>query len=78
MSEDYDYDSIEVRLMGLDKFECVRTVIVKTKDEALRVVKEYCEPHGFTNVKCIDDDDGWRFTAKTPGGRSGRNVAFAM
>lgn len=47
--------------------------------EALEAVRQYAEAAGFSNVKRVDGDDpydGFRITAKTPGGRNGRNIAF--
>lgn len=45
---------------------------------AEEAVKAYAANAGFTGVKRVDDEEdaGVRFTAKTPGGRAGRNVAF--
>ena len=46
---------------------------------ALAAVRAYAEAAGFSNVKTVDDPDdpcGYRITARTPGGRGGRNVAF--
>lgn len=45
---------------------------------ATKAVTEYATAAGFVNVKKVDDEEdfGVRWTAKTPGGRAGRNVAF--
>jgi len=50
-----------------------------TRAAALAGVKAYAENAGYSNVKevCDDEDDGMiRYTARTPGGRNGRNVAL--
>ena len=46
-------------------------------NHALEVAKQYAEPLGFTNIKVIQDEDSdeCRIVGKTPGGRSGRNIA---
>ena len=55
---------------------------VKTEEfvdagKASAAIVAYAMTAGFTNVKSVADDDySVRFTATTPGGRSGRNVAF--
>jgi hypothetical protein len=43
---------------------------------AKAAVIAYASEAGYTNVSTVEDEDSLRFTAKTPGGRSGRNVAF--
>lgn len=70
---------IAVRFMSLvGKFATVREERFSTTQEALAAVRAYCEPAGYTSVKIADDNDcgELRFTARTPGGRGGRNVAF--
>jgi len=57
----------------------IRSEVFQSPTEALAAVKAYAEAGGFTKVKLAQDDDpydGWRYTATTPGGRAGRNVAF--
>lgn len=59
----------------------VRTVAehdVATVSEAWQLVETHATTNGMTNVKMLDEQDGysWRFTATTPGGRPGRNIAF--
>lgn len=51
--------------------------VFASEAEALVAVRAYAEAGGYTNVRVADDagDDGVRFVARTPGGRSGRNVA---
>lgn len=69
-----------LRLQSLaGKFRTVETRHVANTQEALAVVEAHVKPHGFTNVHAVEDEDpsdGWRYTAKTPGGRNGRNVAY--
>lgn len=47
-------------------------------DQALAVVTEHASSGGFHDVRKVLDCDGYsiRFTATTPGGRHGRNIAF--
>lgn len=49
-----------------------------TEGEALAAVRVYAESAGYTQIKVADDasDDCVRFVGRTPGGRSGRNVAM--
>jgi hypothetical protein len=49
----------------------------ETRSAALAAVKAYAEAAGYTNVREVEDVDSFRYTARTPGGRGGRNVAFA-
>lgn len=69
---------MQIRLVSLTG--PVKTIETKEvpDDKALAVVTQYAERAGFRNVRQILDDDGFsfRFTATTPGGRHGRNVAF--
>jgi hypothetical protein len=71
---------IEVRFMSLvGKFTTVKTEQFPTISAAIATVTTYAEAGGYSNVKLVDDGedpDSWRVTAKTPGGRGGRNVAF--
>lgn len=58
-------------------FVQVKEQTFATAKEALIAVTAYAEAEGFTHVQeKHDDDDGYRITARTPGGRGGRNVAF--
>lgn len=72
---------IEVRFMSLvGKFATERTTRFATYTEAFAAIRAHAEAGGFRNVKLVDDSeeqDAMRFTATTPGGRGGRNVAFA-
>jgi len=74
-------ETIRVRFVELvgASVKTVRTEDFVTGTEALVAVKRYAEAAGFSNVKSVAEDDGysWRYTATTPGGRNGRNVAFA-
>lgn len=55
----------------------VRKAEFKSTEEATAAVEEHARSGGFTNVKLIRDVefDGIRWTARTPGGRAGRNIA---
>lgn len=72
---------VVVRFMTLEgKFDVARTESFDTTKAATDAVRAYAEAAGYTNVKLVDDGeepDAPRFTATTPGGRRGRNVAFA-
>lgn len=71
--------TISVRFMSLTgKFTCVREETFANEAAALVAIKAHAEGAGFTNVQTVADDDptSIRFTARTPGGRGGRNVAF--
>jgi hypothetical protein len=57
------------------KFEVVRTEDFQTDKEAMAAVMAHATSGGYTNVKTVMDADSIRYTAKTPGGRGGRNVA---
>lgn len=49
-----------------------------TVKAATEAVEAHAACHGFTKVKLVDehDMDSVRWTATTPGGRTGRNVAW--
>jgi hypothetical protein len=76
--------AVEVRFMSLtadatgrSEFREVGRATFPTSMAATAAVKLHAELAGFTNVKLVDDDDeSLRWTATTPGGRAGRNVAF--
>jgi hypothetical protein len=71
---------ITVRFYTLvGKFAVTKTEDFTSEKDALAAVKAYAEAAGFSGVKIVEDGDfdGVRFTAKTPGGRGGRNVAAA-
>lgn len=70
-----------VRFYSLDsgKFRTIKTQEFPDHKTALAAVTEHAISAGFTNVREISDDDGWstRYTATTPNGRPGRNIAVA-
>lgn len=70
--------SIFISFMSLKgKFETVKEQQFPTLASALEAVEKYATENGFSNVKVIHDVDySVRFTARTPGGRNGRNIAF--
>lgn len=71
--------AIIVRFMSLSgPLKTVRQERYDSGAAALNAVRLYAEATGFSNVKEVDDEDfdGLRYTARTPGGRGGRNVAF--
>lgn len=71
---------ISVRYLNLKgPLKLLRTEEFDTANDALAAVKRYAEQHGFTDVVIKDDDNpsSFRYTATTPGGRKGRNIAFA-
>jgi len=49
---------------------------VTTGTEALAIVEKHAAANGMTRVKVVDAEDSLRYTATTPGGRAGRNIAF--
>jgi hypothetical protein len=70
---------VSIRFMNLDngKFREVDRREFTSILEAQYAVKTYAETAKFSHVKFIDgEDDGFRFTARTPGGRGGRNIAY--
>jgi len=73
-------NQIAVRFMSLTgKFTQVREEKFPDMQTATVAVTEYATAGGYRNVKVVDEDMGmsFRFTAITPGGRGGRNVAYA-
>lgn len=68
---------LTVKFMSIiGPFKTLREESFSTSAEALAAVTAHATAGGFTNVKCIEDADSWRYTARSPGGRGGRNVAF--
>lgn len=53
---------------------------VESKTQAQALVDAHAAEHGITNVKPVNagdyQDEGLRYTGTTPGGRSGRNIAY--
>lgn len=66
-----------LRLYSLDgNFKIVSTVEISTEMEARTIVEKHIAGSGYWNLKVVDDEDySLRFTATTPAGRAGRNVA---
>lgn len=57
-------------------FAFVREESFPSTDAAMQAVRTYAASVGYSSFKMIDDEDGVRITGKTPGGRSGRNIAI--
>lgn len=71
--------AITIHFMSLaGPFKKVKEQSFPSLKEALEAVKEYAAHHNFTNVQLVQDADAdsIRFTARTPNGRGGRNIAF--
>jgi len=75
---------LRVRFMTLSgKFDVHHSETFESTKDALEAVKKYAESEGYTNIKQLEDEDSdpyflnLRYTGRTPGGRGGRNVAFA-
>lgn len=66
-----------LRLYSLgDDFRIIQTIEVGTICEAREIVEKHIDGSGYTNLKTVDDADySLRYTATTPNGRAGRNVA---
>lgn len=68
---------IEVRFYTLTgKFAHVGTERFDTMASAVVAVGAHAASGGYTNVKQVEDVDSYRYTATTPGGRDGRNIAY--
>lgn len=66
-----------LQLMTLTgKFRLEREIQVADSKDALAAAIAHATSGGYTNVKPVQDVDSIRYTARTPGGRGGRNVAF--
>ena len=71
---------IVVQFMTLEgEFALMRTETFADYDAAMAAVQVHAATAGFTFVNLVHDpeDDTIRFAARTPGGRNGRNIAFA-
>lgn len=71
---------MKVRFVSLTgPLKTVREEELSNAQAALAAVVEHAKSGGLSDVKAVQEDDGWsiRYTATTPGGRRGRNVAFA-
>lgn len=71
-----------LRLMSLTRSgKLERTEQHENLEEVRAAVEGHAAAGGFTKVKAHeDDDDGWhglRYSATTPAGRAGRNIAYA-
>jgi hypothetical protein len=55
----------------------LREEVFGTMSAARAAVEAHAATLGCTNVRVVEDVDSLRFTARTPGGRGGRNIAFA-
>ena len=70
--------NIHVRFMTLTgKFRTTREADFSDVGQALEAIKQHASSAGFTDVKAELDSDDWRYTARTPNGRHGRNIAYA-
>jgi len=71
---------IEVQFYALTgKFHPAKTELFPALSAATEAVKAYAEAGGYTGVRFVDGpEDEFRWTAKAPGGRAGRNVAFGV
>jgi len=70
---------VRARFMSVKgTFKTVKEETFPTERDAFLAVQEFYAALGFTNIaiKVDDEFDGARVTAKTPGGRGGRNIAF--
>lgn len=71
----------KVRFMTLEgKFALLKSASFPSFEKVKEAVEAHAASGGFTNVKLADDPedpDTFRFTARTPKGRNGRNIAFA-
>lgn len=66
-----------VRFMTLSgKFAPLKEEKFATLAECLVAVEAHAVTGGYTHVKSVEDIDSIRYTARTPGGRGGRNIAF--
>lgn len=66
-----------LKLMTLTgKFRVERTEEVADTQSAMALVLSHAHSGGYTNVKPVQDVESIRYTARTPGGRGGRNVAY--
>jgi hypothetical protein len=73
--------AIKVQFMSLvGPFRCVREEDFSTTREATAAVERHAASANYRQVRFVDcENDGYhvRWTATTPGGRHGRNVALA-
>ena len=70
-------ETITVKLMTLTgKFTTHSIIKCADMAEARQKIEAHAASGGYTNVKQLFDADSYRYTAKTPGGRRGRNIAY--
>jgi hypothetical protein len=70
---------MRVRFMTLaGKFAVASEATFADAKVATAAIEAHAASGGYTNVKAVDDGDygSIRYTARTPGGRGGRNIAF--
>ena len=71
---------VKARFMTVKgKFRTLKEETFPTTEDAFQAVEKFYSEMGLTNIKLVDDkdySDNLRVTAKTVGGRSGRNIAF--
>lgn len=73
---------VEVRFMTLgSEFKLASKKSFASREEAIAEIGQYARDNGFKNVKEIlgEEADYYysaRFTATTPNGRAGRNIAY--
>ena len=68
-----------VRFMTLTgKYTTLREQDYPTKAEAVAAIEAHAASGSYSKVKPVEDYDGYmtRYTATTPGGRGGRNIAY--
>ncbi len=71
---------ITIRFMTLSgTFATLREETFESEATALVAVQAHATSGGYGSIKIVDDHEDpneVRYTARTPGGRSGRNIAF--
>lgn len=70
---------VEIQFMTLTgDYRTLRTEEFADIGKATLAVQEHATSGGFTKVKSACDGDQIRFTATSPGGRAGRNIAYMV
>lgn len=70
---------VTIKFMTLSgKFSTLREEVFPDMQAAKRAIEKHATDGGYRNVKEVMDESGdsLRFTATTPGGRGGRNIAY--
>lgn len=68
---------LTVKLMSLDApFRLLSQHECEDMPAVRATVAAHAERGGFSAVREVPDADSIRFTARTPGGRHGRNIAY--